>query len=193
MFFALRIVLCFSLITLASAQVHAFMPIDVDEEDEDSLTFIPKSKVPVDTISNRQIPSVIFPSLDIDTTTFILSDYGIVKPLGEFLVIDSFTGRASYYADYFHGRRTSCGEIYCRDSLTAAHRTLPFGTLLRITNTCNDNTVIVRVNDRGPFIQERCVDVSKKAAIILGMISSGTAHVKIEIVERMEPIQEYEE
>lgn len=91
---------------------------------------------------------------------------------------------ASYYADKFHGRKTSSGEIFNMYDYTAAHKTLPFGTLLRVTNLANGNYVTVKVNDRGPFVKGRELDVSKAAAVKLGMVKTGTAKVKIEILEK---------
>lgn len=89
---------------------------------------------------------------------------------------------ASYYADKYHGRKTASGEIFNMYDMTCAHKTLPFGTVLRITNLKNNKIVDVRVNDRGPFVKNREIDVSKAAAQKLGMIGSGTARVKIEIL-----------
>ena len=91
---------------------------------------------------------------------------------------------ASYYADKFHGRKTSSGEIFNMYDYTAAHKTLPFGTLLRVTNLANGKYVTVKVNDRGPFVKGRELDVSKAAAVKLDMIKTGTAKVKIEILEK---------
>lgn len=89
---------------------------------------------------------------------------------------------ASYYADKFHGRKTSSGEVFNMYDYTCAHKTFPFGTVLRVTNLANNKTVDVRVNDRGPFVAGREVDLSKAAAVKLDMIKSGTARVKIEIL-----------
>ena len=77
---------------------------------------------------------------------------------------EPLTGKASYYANKFHGRRTSDGSIYHRDSMTCAHRTLPFGTILKVRNVKNGKEVIVKVNDRGPFCKGRIVDLSYAAA-----------------------------
>jgi len=93
---------------------------------------------------------------------------------------------ASYYADKFHGRKTSSGEIFNMYGYTAAHKTLPFGTMLRVTNLANGKYVTVKVNDRGPFVAGRELDLSKAAAVKLGMIKTGTAKVKIEILEKGE-------
>lgn len=93
------------------------------------------------------------------------------------------TGGASYYGARFHGRRTASGERFDMRALTAAHRTLPFGTMVRVTNQANGRSVIVRINDRGPFHGRRIIDVSRAAAERLGMIRSGIASVTLELVE----------
>lgn len=93
------------------------------------------------------------------------------------------TGKASYYADNFKGRRTASGEKYDPKKFTAAHRTLPFGTWLKVTNVKNEKSTIVKVNDRGPFVQGRIVDLSRVAAEEIGMIAAGTATVRIEVVD----------
>jgi rare lipoprotein A len=90
-------------------------------------------------------------------------------------------GMASYYS-YEGGNRTATGERFNPQAFTAAHRSLPFGTRVRVTNTCNGRSVVVRINDRGPFIRGRVIDVSVGAAKELGMISSGVAAVKLEIL-----------
>lgn len=90
----------------------------------------------------------------------------------------------SYYAEKFHGRKTANGERFNMYDLTCAHKTLPFNTVLRITNLANGKSVDVRVNDRGPFVAGREVDLSKAAAVKLDMIKSGTAKVRIHIVKR---------
>jgi rare lipoprotein A len=91
-------------------------------------------------------------------------------------------GIASYYADEFHGRTTSNGETYDMHSLTAAHRTLPFDTTVRVTNLDNGLSVVVRINDRGPFKDDRVIDLSLGAAKKIGLITNGTAPVKLEII-----------
>jgi rare lipoprotein A (peptidoglycan hydrolase) len=91
-------------------------------------------------------------------------------------------GKASYYADKFKGRHTSNGERYHPDSLTCAHRTFPFGTLLRISSAQRGTSVIVRVNDRGPFGKGRVVDLSRAAAEKLGIVLAGVADVTVQIV-----------
>jgi rare lipoprotein A len=88
-------------------------------------------------------------------------------------------GKASYYADKFQGRKTANGETFRQNRMTAAHQTLPFGTKVKVTNLSNGRTVKVRVNDRGPFVAGRIIDLSKKAARKLGMTQAGVANVKI--------------
>jgi rare lipoprotein A len=94
---------------------------------------------------------------------------------------DAAQGLASYYQ--FDGRRTASGEKFASGELTAAHRTLPFGTRLRVTNVTTGQSVTVRVNDRGPFIPGRVVDVSHSAAEALGMTQQGVAKVKLDVVQ----------
>lgn len=92
------------------------------------------------------------------------------------------TGVASFYADKFDGRKTANGEIFDQDKLTAAHRTYPFGTVVRVINLSNNQSVVVRINDRGPFVKNRLIDLSKSAAKSIGMIASGTANVRTEVI-----------
>ena len=95
------------------------------------------------------------------------------------------TGLASYYADAFDGRPTASGEIFNMQELTAAHRTLPFGTRLRVTNMENGRTAVVRVNDRGPFVEGRVLDLSLGAARALRMTGTGVGPVRLEVLPRM--------
>lgn len=95
----------------------------------------------------------------------------------------TFRGYASYYADQFHGRKTANGEIFDMNKMTAAHKTLPFNTKLRVTNLKNGRSVIVRINDRGPFAGNRVIDLSKQAAIELNMIRDGVIEVECEVLE----------
>lgn len=92
-------------------------------------------------------------------------------------------GKCGYYADSFQGRPTSSGEKYNKNALTCAHKTLPFGTKVRITRIDNKRSVVVRVNDRGPFIEGYVADVSRAAAEALDLIKAGTTRVKVEVVE----------
>ena len=92
-------------------------------------------------------------------------------------------GKASYYGSEFNGRKTANGEIYDETAMTAAHRTLPFGTVLRVTNVRNRLSVIVRINDRGPFHPDRILDLSKSAAEELDLIRYGVTEIEAEIVD----------
>lgn len=93
------------------------------------------------------------------------------------------TMKASWYGPKFHGKLTANGEIYDQMALTAAHKSLKFGTLLKVTNPKNGKSVIVRINDRGPYVGDRELDLSKGSAMKLGLIKKGVARVKIEEVE----------
>lgn len=90
------------------------------------------------------------------------------------------TGRCSYYADKFQGRNTAGGEKYDKDLYTAAHRTLPFNTLVKVTNLINNKSVIVRINDRGPNTGNRLIDLSKAAAVVIDMIPYGVIDARVE-------------
>jgi rare lipoprotein A len=92
------------------------------------------------------------------------------------------TGIASYYADKYHGRTTASGEVFDTSKLTAAHRTLPFGTVVKVTHQGNQRSVTVRINDRGPFVAGRVIDLSRAAARELAMEKAGLANVKLEIL-----------
>lgn len=94
----------------------------------------------------------------------------------------SETGLASFYDDKFQGRVTASGELFDQNLLTAAHRTLPFGTMVRVTNLENKKTTEVRINDRGPFVNNRVIDLSSATAKALGFYAKGTAKVKIEVI-----------
>jgi rare lipoprotein A len=96
------------------------------------------------------------------------------------------TGLASFYSDRFHGRRTANGERYDRNGLTAMHRTLPFGTRLRVTNLVNQRVIEVRVNDRGRGGKGRVLDLSKRAARELGFVDSGVTPISFEIIDQPE-------
>lgn len=91
-------------------------------------------------------------------------------------------GVASWYGPGFQGRQTANGEKFDMNDLTAAHRTLPFGTRVRVTNEATDASVVVRINDRGPFAHNRVIDLSKEAAKDIGIVSNGVGRVKIEVL-----------
>jgi rare lipoprotein A len=90
------------------------------------------------------------------------------------------TGYASFYSDRFDGSKTSNGEVFRQNKATAAHKKLPFGTMVKVTNLSNDKSVIVRINDRGPFISGRIIDLSRSAASQIDMINAGIVKVRIE-------------
>lgn len=108
------------------------------------------------------------------------SEIPVSKALRE---LDFDRGIASWYGPRFHGRRTANGEIYNQNEFTAAHRTLPFNTLVRVENVSNGKSVVVRINDRGPYIGDRIIDLSKKAAQQLDMVSIGTTEVNLLILD----------
>lgn len=96
----------------------------------------------------------------------------------------SETGIASWYGDDFHNKRTANGETYNMRAITAAHRTLPLPSIVKVTNLENGKSIIARVNDRGPYVKNRIIDVSQKGAELLGYKNKGTARVKVEIMEK---------
>lgn len=96
-------------------------------------------------------------------------------------------GRISYYSDKFQGKKTASGEMFNNNDLTAAHPTLPFNTYIKVTNVANKKSVVVRVNDRGPFTKARILDISKSAAEKLGMMKSGTAIVEVDVLGKNNP------
>ncbi|HEY9845740.1 MAG TPA: septal ring lytic transglycosylase RlpA family protein, partial [Candidatus Caenarcaniphilales bacterium] len=91
-------------------------------------------------------------------------------------------GLASWYGPGFHGNRTASGERYNQYALTAAHRSLPFGTRVQVTNLHNNRSVVVRINDRGPYSHGRVIDLSRKAAQLLGVVTSGVAPVRVDVL-----------
>ncbi len=105
-----------------------------------------------------------------------------VKPVYRSEIKFYEVGIASYYGEEFHGRLTSSGEIFDMNKLTAAHRVLPFETVVRVHNLENSKKVVVRINDRGPFKKGRIIDLSREAARRIDMIKNGTARVGLEIL-----------
>jgi rare lipoprotein A len=98
------------------------------------------------------------------------------------------TGIASWYGPGFHGKTTANGETFDMNRLTAAHRTLPFDSVVRVTNLGNSRSVDVRINDRGPYAGNRVIDLSREAARRIGMIEAGTARVRLELLRSPEPV-----
>jgi rare lipoprotein A len=93
-----------------------------------------------------------------------------------------FHGKASFYGEEFHGKKTASGESFNMYALTAAHRSFPFGTICKVTNQSNGKSVVVRINDRGPFVQGRILDLSYKAADVIGGLRQGIMDVQIEVI-----------
>lgn len=98
----------------------------------------------------------------------------------------SYYGIASWYGPGFHGRRTANGEVFNQNELTAAHKTLPFNTKVLVTNPKNNKSIVVRINDRGPFIGKRIIDLSEEAARKLDSKKDGLAYVKVEILNSVD-------
>jgi rare lipoprotein A len=99
------------------------------------------------------------------------------------------TGIASWYGAPYHNRRGSNGEVYDMHAMTAAHRTLPLGSIVRVTCIENGESAVVRITDRGPFIEGRIVDLSQAAALKIGLVRKGTAQVRIEVLKTPQPIE----
>ncbi|PMH37489.1 hypothetical protein BCU68_07685 [Vibrio sp. 10N.286.49.B3] len=135
-------------------------PISVDHVEEASPSFEPYS-----TSGNRDY-------------TLKGQRYKIIQDTADF----TETGKASWYGAKFHGHLTSNGEVYDMYSMSAAHKTLPIPSYVKVTNTDNDASTVVRINDRGPFHDERIIDLSYAAAYKLDVIKTGTANVKIEVL-----------
>jgi len=121
----------------------------------------------------------VLPSTDVTVPAAVIDEPAASAPQATALG----SGSASYYAAKFNGRRTASGERFDNAAMTAAHRSLPFGTKLRVTNPSNGRSVVVRVNDRGPFTRGRLIDVSRAAADELGMVARGHATVELAIIE----------
>jgi len=111
----------------------------------------------------------------------------VSTPLAPARIGDSETGVASWYGFPYHGRRAASGEIYDMQQLTAAHRTLPFQTWIEVTNLSNGKQVDVRINDRGPFVKGRIVDLSQAAARDIDMLRAGTARVRLTVIAPRPP------
>lgn len=115
---------------------------------------------------------------------FLFYSCATLKPKGEPFIQE---GLASWYGAEFHGRPTSSKEIYDMNDLTAAHPTLPFGTFVMVTNLNNGRSTIVRINDRGPFVPGRIIDLSYAAAKVIGAIGPGVVPVRLEVITSLSP------
>lgn len=130
--------------------------------------------------TKSSITRVIFLIVISLSTTFIMSFTKSSSDINEEFVYEY--GKASYYGHPFIGRKTASGEIFTEHLYTCAHKTLPFGTKLKVTNLNTGNSIIVKVNDRGPFVRSRVIDLSLRGARELGLMKSGVANVSVEIV-----------
>ena len=126
--------------------------------------------------NNEDIKKVEEKKEEIKENKYSLDNYTVVSS-------DSEKGKASYYAKKFHGNKTTSGEKFSIYKLTAAHRTLKFGTMVKVTNTDNGKSVVVRINDRGPFTKSKLIDLSPAAFEGLASLSKGVINVKIEVVK----------
>lgn len=107
------------------------------------------------------------------------------KQKSAFEVTETFSGMASWYGAELNGNRTASGERFNMNDLTAAHRTLPFGTKVRVTFPATDKSIVVRINDRGPFSRGRVIDLSRKAAQEIGLVPYGHGAVKVEVLREI--------
>jgi rare lipoprotein A len=105
-------------------------------------------------------------------------------PIQQKEVIYTQTGKASYYATRHQAAKTASGERYKHELNTAAHRSLPFGSIVRVTNVANNKSVLVKINDRGPYLKSRVVDLSKSAFTSIASLSTGVINVKVELVAK---------
>lgn len=112
---------------------------------------------------------------------FLLLQFNLQAQKGH---ITKQKGKASFYADKFEGRKTASGEIFHQNDFTAAHKSLPFGTWVKVTNLDNKKAVIVRINDRGPFVKGRIIDLSKSAAKEIGKLRQGVFPVSIKVYKK---------
>ncbi|MGM0505922.1 MAG: septal ring lytic transglycosylase RlpA family protein [Bacteroidota bacterium] len=143
------------------------------------------------------IPSTLFRLLALAAFMLLLNSCGVVSPFTERTapekresLAERFSpgeviqrGSSSWYGPNFQGKITANGEVYNMDDLTAAHRTLPFNTVVRVTNQVNGRSVEVRINDRGPYVGDRIIDISRRAAEEIDMIQAGVQEVELQLVE----------
>lgn len=137
------------------------------------------TSVPALSASSSSVPSFPKPSFGVVHQEIKLHE-GLGSPVAP--ARQMLASKASWYGPGFYGRRTANGEIYTGKSLTAAHKTLPFGTRVKVTNLRNGRSVVVRVNDDGPHIPGRVIDLSHAAASRIGLIQMGVAPVKLEVL-----------
>ena len=136
---------------------------------------------PIDPIDLVAPPAVI-PSAPVKATLSVSDVNEAQNTASAITVVRIITGEASWYGPGFFGNRTANGEVYQRGTMTAAHRTLPFGTKVRVTNLWNGRSEVIRINDRGPFVHHRVIDLGHGAASSLGLTASGIAQVRLEVL-----------
>ncbi len=124
---------------------------------------------------------------DIETQTSSAADTDAKAQSDDDEIVSTSTGKASWYGGRWIGRKTANGEIYRAGDMTAAHKTLPFGTRVRVTDQKTGESTVVRINNRGPFVKGRIIDLSEAAASDLGMMGRGVARVKLEVLAEEEP------
>jgi rare lipoprotein A len=140
----------------------------------------PDGPAPADAVTSSAVIELVPLQPTAEVTAPVIADEAPAPSAPQDTVLGR--GSASYYAAKFDGRRTASGERFDNAAMTAAHRTLPFGTLVRVTNLANGRSVVVRINDRGPFSAGRMIDVSRAAASELGLIARGHGMVELAVI-----------
>lgn len=166
-------------VPLAASTAHQSLYADTDTSVEAPAEVVPFAAAFTDVVEPLE-PEIdpLVPGDAVDLSTFDppVERSEVLRNLG--------TGVASFYGRRFHGRLTANGERFDMGAMTAAHKTLPFGSLVRVTNPRNGRAVTVRINDRGPFVRGRTIDLSRAAAQRIGMIGQGHARVELELIGR---------
>ena len=163
-----RVFRSFALAAILASPATAATPAERVSEAHFAATFTAHSALP-------QTAAPAAGTVDLDTFDPPIEEAPVARAIG--------SGTASYYGAKFQGRRTASGEKFDMHAMTAAHRTLPFGTLVAVTNPRNGKTVTVRINDRGPFHGNRILDVSRAAATELGLIQRGSGTVELALLD----------
>ena len=163
-----RVFRSFALVAMIASPATAATPAERVSEAHFAATFT----------AHAALPPVAAPApgaVDLDTFDPPIEEAPVARTIG--------SGTASYYGAKFHGRRTASGEKFDMHQMTAAHRTLPFGSRVQVTNPANGHTVTVTINDRGPFHGNRVIDVSRAAASELGLIQRGSGTVELALLD----------
>ena len=179
----------FTLVVICGAMSGSatFLPVDaadfLDQGLADPINSIDLVAPPV-VIPSAPVKAMLIP-LEVDEAQDTAPAMTVVQPPKIKTVpsvVRIITGEASWYGPGFFGNRTANGEVYQRGTMTAAHRTLPFGTRVRVTNLWNGRSEVIRINDRGPFVHHRVIDLGHGAASSLGLTASGIAQVRLEVL-----------